>query len=129
MMSWLIAFASNKKVALYCSDVAGAFDRVDKGRLLMKLRGSGLHPKLVDVFETWLKERFAQVVVGGSMSSIITMRNMVYQGTVWGPMLWNMFFRDAGDAIRGAGFLDITYADDLNAFRTYPVHTCPGFLQ
>ena len=39
-----------------------------------------------------------------------------------------MFFRDGGDAIRGAGFLDITYADDLNAFKTYPVHTCPGFL-
>ena len=44
-------------------------------------------------------------------------------------MLWNMFFRDTGDAIRGVGFLDITYADNLNAFRTYPLDTSPSFFQ
>ena len=129
VMTWLFAFASNKIVAVYCSDVAGAFDRVHKHRLLGKLRGSGLHPKLVKIFESWLNERLANVVIGGSMSRSILMRNMVYQGTVFGPMLWNIFFKDAGDAIRAAGFEDISYADDLNAYKVYPGHLSPAYLQ
>eukprot|EP00973_Karenia_brevis_P020587 2826711-Karenia_brevis.AAC.1 len=44
---------------------------------------------------------------------------MVYQGTVWGPPLWNVFYKDAAVAIRMSGFCDIVYADDLNAFRIF----------
>ena len=47
------------------------------------------------------------------------LRDMVFQGTVLGPTLWNLFFRDAADAIHQAGFQDIVYADDLNAFRIF----------
>ena len=42
-----------------------------------------------------------------------------FQGTVLGPPLWNIFFCDAVDAIHNAGFQDIVYADDLNAFRIF----------
>ena len=43
VMTWLFAFASNKKVAVYCSDVSGAFDRANKDRLIVKLRNAGIH--------------------------------------------------------------------------------------
>eukprot|EP00969_Alexandrium_andersonii_P069574 3069317-Alexandrium_andersonii.AAC.1 len=42
---------------------------------------------------------------------------MVYQGTVCGPPLWNLFFADARAAIESTGFTEFIYADDLNAFR------------
>ena len=35
VLTWLLAFALGKKIALYCSDVAGAFDWV-KATLLFK---------------------------------------------------------------------------------------------
>ena len=41
----------------------------------------------------------AQVVVGGAYSVQADLANMVYQGTVWGPPLWNVFFEDARWAI------------------------------
>ena len=44
---------------------------------------------------------------------------MVFQGTVWGPMLWNVFYGDASKAIRSKSFTEIVFADDLNAFRRY----------
>ena len=78
IMAWLFNFVGGKKIALYCSDVAGAFDRVDKNRLLCKLHVAGLHPKLVLVIESWLRDRSAEVVVGGAKSSFISMCNMVY---------------------------------------------------
>ena len=50
------------------------------------------------------------------------MRDMVYQGTVWGPPLWNVFYADARTSIEHCGFEDIVYADDLNAFKVVPAH-------
>ena len=44
---------------------------------------------------------------------------MAFQGTVWGPTLWNAFFRDCVCAIDGCGFEAVIYADDCNAFRVF----------
>eukprot|EP00973_Karenia_brevis_P002597 354867-Karenia_brevis.AAC.1 len=44
---------------------------------------------------------------------------MVYQGTVWGPWLWNIFFCDAADAIHERHYQEIVFADDLNAFKIF----------
>ena len=44
---------------------------------------------------------------------------MVYQGTVWGPSLWNLFFEDARHAITTKGYEEVVYADDLNAFKAH----------
>ena len=44
---------------------------------------------------------------------------MVYQGTVLGPTLWNLFFEDARHAINECMYTEIVYADDLNAFRVF----------
>ena len=51
------------------------------------------------------------------MSDEITLWNMIFQGTVIGPMLWNLFFEDSRVPITDAGFREITFADDLNAFK------------
>lgn len=50
-------------------------------------------------------------------------KDVVCQGTVWGPWLWNLYYGDAADAIRGADFGEILFADDLNAPREVPEHT------
>ena len=38
-----------------------------------------------------LHQKTARVVVGGKQSAPVTLADMVYQGTVWGPVLWNVF--------------------------------------
>ena len=49
--------------------------------------------------------------------------DMVFQGTVLGPQLWNLYFEDAADAIKEYMFEEIVYADDLNAYKkTKPAH-------
>ena len=86
------AFSSGRKLALYCSDVAGAFDRVDRKRLITKLEAAGFHPSLVKVLSSWLEYRMAKVIVGGEQSEEMTLLNMVFQRTVLGPILWNLFY-------------------------------------
>ena len=44
---------------------------------------------------------------------------MVFQGTVLGPALWNLFYEDSRRAIHETGFEEIVYADDLNGFKEF----------
>ena len=117
LLLWLQALVDGKRIAVYCSDVSGAFDRVKVERLVAKLRLKQLHVKLIQVLESWLRQRSATVIVGGKYSDNMDISDMVYQGTVLGPILWNLFFEDARLAIQEMSYTEVVYADDLNAFR------------
>ena len=119
-ISWISALNGRCKIGLYCSDVSGAFDKVDSELLIAKLRGMRLHPKLIRLLESWLRQRTGHVLVGGDKSKVMYLRDMVFQGTVLGPSLWNLFFADAAISIRNAEYLEIIYADDLNAYKIFP---------
>ena len=66
--NWLLKMERGFLVGLYCSDVSGAFDRVEKDRLGHKLRATGLHPLAVAFLESWLEDRLSRAVVGGQHS-------------------------------------------------------------
>ena len=74
---------------------------------------------LVDVIASWLGRRRANVIVGGEKSKCFFLQDMVYQGTVLGPILWNLFFGDAQIAIRMLKFIETIFADDLNAYQCF----------
>ena len=117
MMEWTMTINRRGKVIVYNSDVAGAFDRVSVERLMSKLRAKGFHPRLIDVIRSWLQKRRAKVVVGGECSDDIFLFNMIFQGTVLGPPLWNIFFEDSRVPIQETSFKEIIFADDLNAYK------------
>ena len=88
-------------------------------RLIAKLRAKGLHNNILRVIASWLGRRSASVVLEGCRSQVFELFNMVFQGTVWGPALWNCFFEDARFAINAEGFDEVVFADDCNAFKAY----------
>ena len=48
---------------------------------------------------------------------------MVFQGTVLGPLLWNIFFKDVEHTTTTLHLDETKYADDLSTFKTYPTTT------
>ena len=84
VLSWLECFLRKGRIAFYCSDVSGAFDKVNAERLLKKLRARGMPSDLLAVLRSWLQCRLGKVVVSGTESSEIKLCNQVFQGTVWG---------------------------------------------
>ena len=76
-----------------------------------------MHYRLIDLIASWLGRRSANVVVGGEKSEHFNLENMVYQGTVLGPILWNLFFGDARRAIEMLKFVETIFADALNAYQ------------
>ena len=123
VFTWIHGFNNKLNFALYCSDVSGAFDRVKRDRLIAKLRAKGVPEEFLWIFNAWLQDRTAKVVVGGQHSDPMRLRDMIYQGTVWGPWLWNIFYEDARLALHVAAFMEVVFADDLNAFRPFPLNT------
>jgi len=123
VLQWVRVLALGSKIGVYCSDVSGAFDRVAMDRLIAKLRRRRLNPQIIKVLTSWLQQRLAHVVVSGMKSFEILLMNMVFQGTVLGPLLWNLFFEDARLAINEWFFTEVVFADDLNAYRVFPSGT------
>ena len=123
VLTWVLGFNNKEKFGVHCADVSGAFDRVRTDRLLAKLEKLGVPKKWLKVFASWLRARPAKVAVGGTFSEALGLLDMVFQGTVWGPQLWNSFFGDASKPVRKCGFEEIVYADDLNGFKAFPRNT------
>ena len=83
--AWISASNGRMKIGLYCSDVSGAFDKVDKNILLSKIQGMRFHPKLVKIMQSWLRRRSGHVLVEGAESEEMILHNMVFLGMVLGP--------------------------------------------
>ena len=100
-LSWICGLNTGCNIGVYCSDVQGAFDKVDADILMGKLFALGLDAQMLSVIRSWLRDRRGFVIVGGAQSRL---RNMVFQGTVWGPSVWNAFFGDCVVTIQSCGF-------------------------
>ena len=111
------------KVGIFLSDIAGAFDRVDTELLLEKLKRCGLSDKMLGFLNSYLVERKAVVIVNGTKSDEFDLRDIVYQGTVLGPVLWLVFFADVLYPSESTGCVAAKFADDLNTYKTYDEKT------
>ena len=100
------AFNDKQQVGLYYSDVSGAFDRACAERLLT-------------LSQAWLRRRLAYVIVYGEKSSVITLENMIFQGSILGLVLWNLFYAGCKRPVEKKAFTESVFADDLNCFRKY----------
>ena len=122
-------FAKRRKIAIYCSHVSGAFDNVNSMRLLCKLRSRCVPDTILLMIQSWLYERNARVAISCKFSMDMKIKNIVYKGTILGPPLWNIHYGDAALAVNLHGFLEIVFADVLNCFKDFGVHTPNSELQ
>ena len=89
-------------------DIAGAFDRVWHKGLTAKLKSLGISGNLLGLIDNYLQNRVLQVALNGQTSEEYHIEASVPQGSVIGPMLWNVFFNDLLQMIPQA----FAYADD-----------------
>ena len=104
-------------------DFSKAFDTVPHRRLLNKLETLGLDLKLVAWIQSWLQDRQQRVVVNGISSGDGKVTSGVPQGSVLGPVLFNIFIGDIACGIEGKICL---FADDTKICNRVDT---PGGLQ
>ncbi len=101
---------SNIPVDVIYFDFSKAFDSVPHGILLDKLPKYNITGKVANWIEDWLYERTQRVVINGVTSDSVKVTSSVPQGSVLGPMLFQVYIDDMTDKLQDCACY--LYADD-----------------
>jgi hypothetical protein len=113
---WTVALDTNSGTHIHAVflDWSKAFDKVPHSRLLSKLKHYGIEGNLLRWFENFLTGRTQRVQFGGARSDLSDVPSGVIQGSVLGPLLFNIFIADLPNCIK----TNIKqYADDCTLYK------------
>ena len=95
-------------------DFAKAFDKVDHGLLLHKLKQMGVKGKLGRWIQNFLKGRTNEVLVDDQKSLKFLLKSGIPQGSVLGPILFLIYISDIGENL---SVEPLVYIDDSKAIK------------
>ena len=117
-----ILIASDKKSAtvLLLLDLSAAFDTVNVDRLLDILSSEiGIGGTALKWFHSFLKNRTMRVKVNNAFSEVFELEFRVPQGSVLGPILFNIYIRSIYKHIELTGFSIKGFADDHQVYISF----------
>ena len=107
-------------VVVLLIDLSAAFDTVNHNILLnilaKELNISGVALRW---FQSFLSHRSQQVKINDELSDSIILECGVAQGSVLGPVLYNIYSRSVKKTFTGCGFACLAFADDKNGYMLF----------
>lgn len=95
-------------------DFSKAFDSINHRILLMKLEAYGVRGRSLNWFSSYLSARQQFVSIGSASSTLQSINNGVPQGSILGPILFNIYLNDIIHASSIPRY--VIYADDTTVY-------------
>ena len=95
---WHKLLEKHHQVATVFFDVKKAFDSVPHSQILSSLQTLGIHGPLLHWIKDYLSNRQQRVVLDGAMSDPVTVTSGVPQGSILGPLLFNIFMNSIANS-------------------------------
>ena len=116
----LIAADEKSATIIMLLDLSAAFDTVDHNLLLRILKLEiGIRGTALAWFTSFLKDRSQRVRLGRTTSESITICFGVPQGSVLGPVLFNLYLRSIYRVVQSLDFKIFGYADDHQIMKSF----------
>lgn len=97
-------------------DFSKAFDRINHDILIRKLEIYGFRGIFLDLITSYLQHRKQHVAISNQTSCTKNIKCGVPQGSILGPLLFNLYINDVVNITDSAQF--VIYADDTSLFFT-----------
>ena len=121
---WTVSLLNRKSVVVAYVDFQRAFDVISHTKLIHKLTAYGISDNLLFWISSFLSNRTQCVRVNSSLSPWLPVISGVAQGSVLGPLLFNLFVNDLTDNFNPLVRAKL-FADDLKVYSEISV--CSSF--